>query len=172
MELTCNLTSASMPVANRPKIRYKWEISSNEYRSYRYLRGRTVVHSMEDVDDGYTIENNDRTLRISSVRPDDRYVMCYGLEEESNPRLLRENYYKCRELRYWQFDEFTPEQFADALAHCYSYDIRRSLDLSMRREYQNAFVTINYLAQVLKVFKSHHLIDSPILLFFVLNRLL
>lgn len=81
VELTCNLTSASLPASYRTYvISYAWNIPN--YGLLRNISSGPAVLLNGDLVPGYAIKNNGKTLRISSVRyQDGTYFHCYGLED-------------------------------------------------------------------------------------------
>lgn len=100
LELTCNLTSTSLPAAYRPNIiyiswyiRYDWSAETIVNGSALDLRGNTIS--------GYVIKNNGRILVISSVHYFDRRIRCYGREDGGNIHDFHSHSVEIRCERSW-----------------------------------------------------------------------
>lgn len=94
LELTCNLTSISLPSAYRPSVYYSWRIQY-EWQSETNSSG-TVMDSKGNIISGYMIKNNGRTLVINSVQYYDKHIDCRGREDGGTPSVHRSHSVKIR----------------------------------------------------------------------------
>lgn len=124
-----------MPVTSRPKIHYTWKIS--QIKRFKFISSGPVMLWNGDVVAGYSVKNNGRTLRISSIRAwYDRFVTCFGVEEGSDVKLLDDNLaIKNFELRsFLSKQEIYEHCEDDSIPKCYNYGINRIFRLRMNCE--------------------------------------
>lgn len=83
IELTCNVTSTSLPEKYRPPMTYFWNTQAVSSGDLEALPNGSLAPAYGSVVSGYATRDNGSVLIIKSLRLLDSQIYCYGKEEGS-----------------------------------------------------------------------------------------